>query len=85
MAAVASSSGAYLACGQCEARFEFAASFNRCLPIADAFAAGWGIARNAKGIVDHACPDCLARRVPEGFPVPDNPPVEASPPERPST
>jgi hypothetical protein len=83
MAVIASSSGAYLACGQCNARFEFAPSYVRCLPIADAFAAGWGTARTDKGIVDHACPECLAGCTVEGSPiaVPDDPPSEPGRPE----
>ena len=76
-----------MACGQCDTRFDFASSYVRCLPLSDAFAAGWGIARNDKGMVDHACPGCLAGRVPEGAPtaVPDDLPSEASRPERASS
>jgi len=52
MALIATSSGAYLACGQCGVRFEFVESYDRRLPLSSAFAVGWGTARTDKGDFD---------------------------------
>jgi len=55
MALIATSSGAYLACGQCGVRFEFVESYDRRLPLSSAFAVGWGTARTDKGDFDYVC------------------------------
>jgi hypothetical protein len=41
------------------ARYEFPRSFDRRLPLSDAFATGWETVRTDKGEFDYACPDCL--------------------------
>jgi hypothetical protein len=81
MALVSTTTGAAIICGQCGARYEFAPSYDRRLPLSAALAVGWGTARTDKGDFDYACPDCLACRPVEGSPiaVPDDPPLEASP------
>src|SRR5215831_18751600 len=74
MALVSTPTGAAVICGQCGIRYEFAQSFDRRLPLTDAFAAGWGTARTDKGDFDYACPDCLASRaVSSPIAVPDDP------------
>jgi hypothetical protein len=77
MALVSTPTGAAVICGHCGARYEFAPSYDRRLPLSAAIAAGWGAARNDKGIFDYTCPDCVACRVVEGSPiaVPDDEPL----------
>ena len=79
MALIATSSGAYLTCGQCGVRFEFVQSYDRRLPLSAAFAAGWGTACTDKSDFDYACPECLVSRD-AGTPVavPDDPPHTAA-------
>ena len=81
MTIVATPFGAAVVCGICHTRYEFAPSYDRRLPIADAIAAGWETARTDKGTYDHICPDCLAARAIEGLPiaVPDDPPLRNEP------
>ena len=78
MALVSTTTGAAIICGQCGARYEFAPSYDRRLPISAAFAAGWGTARNDKGDFDYACPDCLTvdrspRTIPDDPLLPNEP------------
>jgi hypothetical protein len=75
MALISTTTGAAIICGQCSARYEFAQSFDRRLPLSAAIAAGWGTARNDKGDFGYACPECIAFRDASTLvAVPDDPP-----------
>jgi hypothetical protein len=77
MALVSTPAGAAVICGQCGARYEFAPSYDRRLPLSAALDAGWGTMRTDKGDFDYACPDCLAaREVGSPIAVPDDPPPQ---------
>jgi hypothetical protein len=79
MAVIATPLGAAVVCGLCSTRFKFGPSIDRCLPLPAALAAGSGTARTDKGVLDHACPDCLACRTAEGpIVVPDDPRGQAA-------
>jgi hypothetical protein len=80
MAIVATPYASAVICGRCGARFEFAPSYDRRFPIADAIAAGWGTALTLEGHLDYACPGCVVGCSVEGSPiaVPDDTPSECS-------